>query len=186
MSSSTSLMSRPQDSQARPSPLGPGLSLRMAALTRVQFRLDQLPSQVVSLDLRGPEHVPACPGEGLREGLDCLAWFLAEASIPLLQSPPDLGAVVLDAPAFLDRPDQASGAARDLGLALFLVAGALGRVHGPGLGLGVAGLPQFSCRLLEDRLAWLRANRILIRQAEPGIWLPPLARAFQEGFGLGY
>lgn len=175
MTSSTISSPRPQTRQAKIG-LGHCLASRLGALAAASFRPELLPPADIALDLRNP-----CRG-----GASLLRSFLLEASIPLLPVGAYLGRVAIDAPLFLDRRESPAGAGFDLALGLYLALGALGSSEGPCLLLAEEGASPRDCRLLEDRLAWLGANRALIGPGEVGLWLPALAAAFEADFGQGF
>jgi hypothetical protein len=165
--------------------LSPCLASRMAALASSSFRLDLLAPAEVAIDLRllcPPSAAQA--GEPTATGL--LETLLPEASIPLLHEDLPQGQVAIDAPAFLGRDSARQPAALELCLALYLCVGVLASPVGPGLVLAGGGLSPSACRLLEDRLAWLWANRALIGPGEAELWLPRLASAFETDYGRGF
>ena len=164
--------------------LSPCLAKRMAALASSSFRPDLFDPTELAIDLR-PSHPLSASKDGKASATVLLETFLPEASIPLLHEDLPQGQVAIDAPAFLGRGSAQQRAALELCLALYLCAGALASPVGPGLFFAGGGLSPSACRLLEDRLAWLQANRALIGPGEAELWLPRLASAFETDYGRG-
>jgi hypothetical protein len=180
----------------------------LADLAAVSWVLEALEPPSVRLDLSA-RAAPSRPHAGGAVQASSLALVLSAAGLPLLP-PSEEGAARIDALAFLGEGAEVGATegrarlahrAEALTVALFVVSGiratAAGRESGrPALELVVpaTGLSLRQCWFIADRLAWLRANAVLVGGCRPtggrastrlSAWLARLVAAFVAEYGEG-